>query len=143
MEPEMTYTEIDPAVVRTIAEAALHSTVSDDRAERVESALIASGVAGPVLSEGFDAWSKAVGAEYDRLTAERDATATGGHYSRILDFVENLPSEGDAIAGYIRNGKQYKLTAADLRGLLDDYSAAVQSMVKIENIITVFDERGA
>jgi len=41
-----------------------------------------------------------------------------GHYSRILDFVENLPAEGDAIAGYSRNGKQYKLTAADLRGLL-------------------------
>jgi hypothetical protein len=65
-----------------------------------------------------------------------------GHYSHILDFVENLPAEGDAIAGYIRNGKRHELTAADLRGLLDDYSAAVQSMVKIENIITVFDERG-
>lgn len=66
-----------------------------------------------------------------------------GHYSRILDFVENLPAEGDAITSYTRNGKQYKLTAADLRGLLDDYSAAVQSMVKIENIIAVFNERSA
>jgi len=67
---------------------------------------------------------------------------SAGHYSRILEFVENLPSEGDAIAGYTRNGKQYKLTAADLRGLLDNYGAAVQSMVKIDNIITEFDERG-
>ena len=41
-----------------------------------------------------------------------------GHYFRILDFVENLPAEGDAIAGYARNGKQYRLTAADLRDLL-------------------------
>lgn len=65
------------------------------------------------------------------------------HYFRILDFVENLPAEGDAIAGYTRGGKQYKLTAADLRGLLDDYNAAVQSMVKIENNITAFDERNA
>lgn len=65
-----------------------------------------------------------------------------GHYVHILEFVNHLPAEGDAIAGYTRDGRQYKLTAANLRGLLDDYSAAVQSMVKIENIITAFDERG-
>lgn len=66
-----------------------------------------------------------------------------GHYARILDFVEHLPAEGDAIAGYMRDGKQYKLTGADLRTFLDDYSAAVQSMVKIELLITAFDERAA
>lgn len=66
-----------------------------------------------------------------------------GHYARVLDFANHLPAEGDAIAGYTRNGKQYKLTGEDLCGLLDDYSAAVQSMVKIENIITEFDERNA
>lgn len=140
----MTYTEIDPKIVREIAEAAFRSDGGGDRAERVESALIASSVAGPVLGEKFDAWSNAVGAEYDRLdTTVGSTAASSGHYSRILDFVEHLAAEGDAIAGYTRNGKQYKLTGADLRGLLDDYSAAVQSMVKIENIITVFDERGA
>jgi len=71
----MTLPEIDPAVVRTIAEAALYSTISDDRAERVEAALIASGVAGPVVGEKFDAWSKAVGAEYERLESEQSTKA--------------------------------------------------------------------
>lgn len=33
-------------------------------------------------------------------------------------FVENLPAEGDAIAGYVRNGVAYRLTGADLRALL-------------------------
>lgn len=71
------------------------------------------------------------------------ATAPGGSYARILDFVKHLPAEGDAIAGFNLGGKRYELTAADLRGLLADYSAAVQSMVQIENVITAFDERGA
>lgn len=66
-----------------------------------------------------------------------------GHYARIMAFVENLPAEGDAVAGFNRGGKRYELTRADLCGLLEDYGAAVQSMVKIENIITEFDERGA
>ncbi len=68
--------------------------------------------------------------------------AKPGSYVHVLNFVENLPAEGDAIAGYSRNGKQYKLTATDLRDLLENYSAAIDSMVKIENIITAFDERG-
>lgn len=138
----MTYTEIDPRIAREIAEAAFRSDGGGNRDERVEAAIIASGVAGPVLGEKFDAYSKAVGVEYDRLDAAAgSATTNGGHFARVLGFVENMPAEGDAIAGYSRNGKQYKLTAADLRGLLDGYSAAVQSMVKIENIVTAFDER--
>lgn len=64
-----------------------------------------------------------------------------GHYARILDFARNLPAHGDAIAGYNLNGKRYELTEADLLGLLEDYSAAVDSMVKIENVISAFDER--
>lgn len=73
-------TEIDPRIVREVAEAAFRSTDSGSPAERVEAALIASGVAGPVVSEKFDAYTTAVGAEYDRLadeemrsTAEQDA----------------------------------------------------------------------
>lgn len=138
-------TEIDPRIVRKVAEAAFRSTDGGSPAERIEAALIAADVAGPVLGRKFNAYSNAVGAEYERLDAEATRRAgdarPSGHYARILDFVEHLPSEGDAIAGYTRNGKQFKLTAADLRGLLDDYSAAVDSMVKIENIVTEFDER--
>lgn len=66
----MTYTEIDPKIVREIAEAAFRSDVGGDLSKRVEAALIASGVASPVVSEKFDAWSAAVGAEYDRLESE-------------------------------------------------------------------------
>lgn len=136
-------TEIDPKIVREVAEVAFRSDVPGSAADRVEAALIAADVAGPVLSKKFDAYTEAVGAEYDRLAAAvESATTSRGHYSRILDFVDHMPAEGDAIAGYIRDGKRYALTGADLRGLLDDYSAAVQSMVKIENIITAFDERG-
>lgn len=137
-------TETDPRLVREIAETAFRSDVPGGGADRVEAALIASGVAGPVLGEKFDAYSTSVGAEYERLEAAAGSTTTsGGHYSRILAFAQNLPAEGDAIAGFNRGGKRYELTRADLLAFLDDYSAAVQSMVKIEDIITAFDERDA
>jgi hypothetical protein len=56
----------DPETVREIAEDAIQSTASGSPAERIESALIASGVAGPVLSERFDTWTLAVAVEYER-----------------------------------------------------------------------------
>lgn len=56
----------DPKTVREIAEDAIRSTTSGSPAERIESALIASGVAGPVLSERFDTWTRAVAVEYER-----------------------------------------------------------------------------
>jgi hypothetical protein len=61
---------IDPAIVRAIAESVRRDTPGDDPATRIESALIASGVAGPVLGERFDAYSAAIGAEYERMSAE-------------------------------------------------------------------------
>lgn len=63
-------TEIDPRIVHEVAEAAFRSADGGSPAERIEAALIAADVAGPVLGERFDAYTKAVGAEYDRLEAE-------------------------------------------------------------------------
>lgn len=68
----MTPTETDPRHVREIAVTALRSIADDpagERAEHVETAIIASGVAGPVLGELFDAYSTAVWAEIERLAA--------------------------------------------------------------------------
>lgn len=85
----MTYTEIDPTIVREIAEVAFRSDAGGDPSKRVEAALIASGVAGPVVSEKFDAWSKAVGAEYERLAVAAatrpDASAMSNERLAELD----------------------------------------------------------
>jgi hypothetical protein len=77
---------IDPAIVRTIAESALKDTASDDPATRIESALIAGGVAGPVLGERFDAYSAAIGAEYERMSAEPARAERAG--SDVFDLLE-------------------------------------------------------
>ena len=68
-------TEIDPRIVREVAESAFRSADGGSPAERVESALITSGAAGRALSEKFNAYSEAVGAEYERLVARKVARA--------------------------------------------------------------------
>lgn len=102
--------ETDPRFVREIAETAFRSDAPGSPADRVEAALIASGVAGPVLSEKFDAYSVAIGAEYDRLAA----------LARVREFcnrwVEIQPAGYDVVDGF--PGVDVKLTISDLLAVL-------------------------
>lgn len=91
-------TEIDPRIVREVAEAAFRSDTSGSPAERVEAALIASGVAGPVMGKKFDAYSMAVGAEYNRLAAaqENESHASWDPFADIADITAWLDESNPA-----------------------------------------------
>lgn len=70
----MARTKPDPSIVQEIAHASFRITTPGGRSGRVEAALIANGIAGPVLGEMFDAYSTAVCVEVDRIAAETRRT---------------------------------------------------------------------
>lgn len=127
--------ETDPKLVRKVAEFALRSDGWGNREERVEAALIASGVAGPVLGEKFDVYTKAVAAEYDRLDAAsgpdgqlRSVREDNGAAKRVLAYLDDHRARypydatgviADLPAAY-SNGllPLHELLESDLRDLL-------------------------
>lgn len=88
-------TEIDPRIVREVAEVAFRSTDGGGRAERVEAALIAADVAGPVLGKKFDAYSEAVGAEYDRLAGAAEPGTTRMSDDRLAELDQRITNGCD------------------------------------------------
>lgn len=127
--------ETDPKLVREIAEAAFRSDVPGGAANRVEVALIAADVAGPILGKKFDAYSAAVGAEYDRLDAAsgpdgqlRSVREDNGAAKRVLAYLDDHRARypydatgviADLPAAY-SNGllPLHELLESDLRDLL-------------------------
>ena len=87
--------ETDPKLVREIAETAFRSDTSGSPAERVEAALIASGVAGPVLGKRFDVWTKAVAAEYERLAGADEPGTTRMSDDRLAELDQRITSGCD------------------------------------------------
>lgn len=118
--------EIDPRVVREVAEAAFRSADGGSPAERVEAALIAFGVAGPVVGEMFDAYSAAVGAEYERLVTRKVARAAMELAAtrqddldvaiRRLGGLGDMPEEPTAKAEYRKAyGALYSAAKSDMK----------------------------
>lgn len=114
-------TEIDPKIVRKVAEVAFRSDTPGSAADRVEAALIAADVAGPVLGEKFDAYSAAVGAEYERLA---DVYAVRA----VVDAAGALP---------IPQFESMPKLAAALNALLEQFEDRIKAVDEAESLARV------
>lgn len=113
--------ETDPKLVREIAETAFRSDAPGSAADRVEAALIASGVAGPVLSKKFDAYTEAVGAEYERLADVHAVRA-------VVDAAGALP---------IPQFESMPKLAAALNALLEQFEDRIKAVDEAESVARV------
>jgi hypothetical protein len=127
--------DVDPQLVREIAQDALTIAIRRGRAEAVEAALLArSFVVGNTLSETFDEYAEAVGAEYLRLASEQPTAEQGGDEAAdaVREFLDAW--EADRGPGSIRGGNADMpyLFSTDLRAVLAERIQLAARVAELE-----------